>query len=413
MSLSSALDRFFKHDAAGGVVLMASALLALIVANSSLTDAYHGFLNTYFAVTFGGEGLEKPLILWINDGLMAVFFFLIGLELKREMLEGKLKNPRDVFLPGMAAVGGMAVPALVFVAFNIGNAETIHGWAIPAATDIAFAVGVLALLGKRVPSALKVFLLTLAILDDLGAIVIIALFYTAELKVDYLFLSLIPLAGLWWRNHRGYHRIAPSILLGVILWFFVLKSGVHATLAGVITAFFIPLKDRYGKSPLHSIEHSLSPYVFFLIVPIFAFANAGVVLKCITIDQMIAPLPIGIALGLYLGKKIGVFGMTWVLVKSGIAQLPYGVTWRHIYGLSCLAGIGFTMSLFIGGLSFGEGGTLMNEVRIGVLVGSLISAITGYVVLRGAPMVAATKADAADPAAVHDAKNSPVLKAGQ
>ena len=391
MSLSSTLDRFFKHDAAGGIVLMLSAVLALIIANSSLTDVYHGVLNTYFAVTFGGEGLQKPLILWINDGLMAVFFFLIGLELKREMLEGKLKNPRDVFLPGMAAVGGMVVPALIFAAFNWGNPETIKGWAIPAATDIAFAVGVLALLGKSVPSALKVFLLTLAILDDLGAIIIIALFYTAELKVDYLFLALIPLAGLWWRNHKGLHRIAPSILLGVILWFFVLKSGVHATLAGVITAFFIPLKDKYGKSPLHSIEHGLSPYVFFLIVPIFAFANAGVVLKGITLDQMLAPLPIGIALGLFLGKKIGVFGLTWVLVKLKFAQLPYGVNWRHIYGVSCLAGIGFTMSLFIGGLSFGEGGVLMNEVRIGVLSGSILSAIVGYLVLKStaksSPMV--------------------------
>jgi NhaA family Na+:H+ antiporter len=384
MSLASALDRFFRHEAAGGIVLMLSAALALIVANSGLTDLYHGVLNTYFAITFDGEGLQKPLILWINDGLMAVFFFLIGLELKREMLEGKLKNPRDVILPGMAAVGGMVVPAAIYAAINWGNPETIRGWAIPAATDIAFAVGVLALLGTRVPSALKVFLLTLAILDDLGAIIIIALFYTADLKIDYLWLALIPLAGLWFRNYMGFHRVAPSVLLGIILWFFVLKSGVHATLAGVITAFFIPLKDKYGKSPLHSVEHGLSDYVFFLIVPIFAFANAGVVLKGITIDQMFAPLPIGIALGLYLGKKIGVFGLTWLMVKSGIAKLPYGVNWRHIYGVSCLAGIGFTMSLFIGGLSFGEGGVLMNEVRIGVLLGSILSAITGYLVLRNA-----------------------------
>ncbi|NVJ96090.1 MAG: Na+/H+ antiporter NhaA, partial [Marivivens sp.] len=244
----------------------------------------------------------------------------------------------------------------------------------------------------RVPSALKVFLLTLAILDDLGAIIIIALFYTADLKIDYLWLALIPLAGLWFRNYMGFHRVAPSVLLGIILWFFVLKSGVHATLAGVITAFFIPLKDKYGKSPLHSVEHGLSDYVFFLIVPIFAFANAGVVLKGITIDQMFAPLPIGIALGLYLGKKIGVFGLTWLMVKSGIAKLPYGVNWRHIYGVSCLAGIGFTMSLFIGGLSFGEGGVLMNEVRIGVLLGSILSAITGYLVLRNAGNPEAEKA---------------------
>lgn len=382
MSLAASLNKFFRHDAAGGIVLMASALLAMIIANSSLSDFYHGTLGTYFAVTFDGEGLEKPLILWINDGLMAVFFFLIGLELKREMLEGKLKNPRDVILPGAAAIGGMAVPALIFVALNWGNAETIKGWAIPAATDIAFAVGVLALLGKHVPSALKIFLLTLAILDDLGAIVIIALFYTAELKIDYLWLSLIPLAGLWLRNYMGAHRIAPSVLLGVVLWFFVLKSGVHATLAGVITAFFIPLKDRYGKSPLHSMEHGLTPYVFFMIVPIFAFSNAGVVLQGITIDQMIAPLPIGIGLGLFLGKLVGVFGVTYLLVKLGVAHLPHMVNWAHIAGVACLAGIGFTMSLFIGGLSFGDNLTLMNEVRIGVLSGSIVSAIVGYTVLR-------------------------------
>lgn len=412
MSLASALDRFFRHDAAGGIVLMVSAVLALIVANSALTDTYHGILNTYFAVTFGGEGIEKALILWINDGLMAIFFFLIGLELKREMLEGKLKNPRDVILPGAAAVGGMAVPSLIYAVINWTNPETVHGWAIPAATDIAFAVGVMALLGNRIPAALKVFLLTLAILDDLGAILIIALFYTADLKVDYLFLALLPLAGLWYRNWKGYHRVAPSILLGIILWIFVLKSGVHATLAGVITAFFIPLKDKYGKSPLHAIEDSLSDYVFFLIVPIFAFANAGVVLTGITWDQVFSPVVIGIVLGLYFGKKIGVFGMTWILVKTGIAKLPYGVTWRHIYGVSCLAGIGFTMSLFIGGLSFGDGSIYMNEVRIGVLAGSILSAITGFIVLRSIPVAKAEKADRADPHAEVDAKESPVVQGG-
>lgn len=249
MSLVRALDRFFAHEAAGGVLLMLSAALALIVANSGLSSVYHGILDLKFSVLLGGEGLSKPLILWINDGLMAVFFFLIGLELKREMVEGKLKNPRDVMLPGMAALGGMVAPAIVYLAFTWGNPALTGGWAIPAATDIAFAVGVLALLGSRVPAALKVFLLTLAILDDLGAIVIIALFYTAELKIDFLWLSLIPLAGLWWMNYKGLHRIAPIILMGVVLWVLVLKSGVHATLAGVVTAFFVPMTDRYGKSP--------------------------------------------------------------------------------------------------------------------------------------------------------------------
>ena len=381
MTLGRALDRFFRHDAAGGIVLMAAAVLALLIANSSLSDLYQSVLVKKFSILLDGEGLSKELILWINDGLMAIFFFLIGLELKREMMEGKLKNPRDVMLPGMAAVGGMAVPALIFLLFNWSDPVTKGGWAIPAATDIAFAVGVLALLGKRVPSALKIFLLTLAILDDLGAILIIALFYTSELHVDYLFLALAPLAGLLWLNLKGTHRIAPILLLGTILWVLVLKSGVHATLAGVITAFFVPLKDRFGKSPLHSLEDGLSPYVFFLIVPIFAFANAGVVLKGLTFGDLFAPLPLGIAAGLVIGKQIGVFGVTWLLVKAGLARLPHAVTWTHIYGLACLAGIGFTMSLFIGGLSFSDQAH-MNEVRLGVLAGSAISALIGYTVLR-------------------------------
>ncbi|MGR3638795.1 Na+/H+ antiporter NhaA [Alterinioella nitratireducens] len=379
--LLRAIDRFFSHDASGGILLGLSAIAALVVANSALQPTYDWLLSLPFAVTLDGGGLEKPLILWINDGLMAIFFFLIGLELKREILEGKLKNPRDVILPGMAAVGGMAMPALIFVALNWGNPETIGGWAIPAATDIAFALGVLALVGSRVPSALKVFLLTLAILDDLGAIVIIALFYTAELKVNYLLMGLVPLAGLFWFNIKGAHRVAPSLILGLILWVLVLKSGVHATLAGVVTAFFIPLTDKWGKSPLHSLEHGLAPYVLFLIVPIFAFANAGVSLEGLSLADLMAPLPLGIALGLVLGKQIGVFGLTWLTVKSGLAQLPHGVTWVHIYGLACLAGIGFTMSLFIGSLSFGDA-ALMDAVRLGVLSGSLVSGLIGFTVLR-------------------------------
>ncbi len=379
--LLRALDRFFHHEASGGILLGLSAIAALVVANSALQPTYDWLLNINFAVTLGGEGLEKPLILWINDGLMAIFFFLIGLELKHEIMEGRLKNPRDVVLPGLAAVGGMAVPALVYLIFNWGNPETVGGWAIPAATDIAFALGVLALVGSRVPTALKVFLLTLAILDDLGAIVIIALFYTAELKANYLLYALVPLAGMLWLNLKGAHRVAPILVLGLVLWVLVLKSGVHATLAGVITAFLIPLKDKWGKSPLHSLEHGLSPYVLFLIVPIFAFANAGVSLEGMVLSDMLAPLPLGIALGLVVGKQLGVFGMTWATVKLGFARLPHGVTWVHIYGLSCLAGIGFTMSLFIGSLSFGDP-ELMNAVRLGVLSGSLVSGVIGFAVLR-------------------------------
>ena len=375
-----ALDRFFSHEASGGILLMLSALAAMIVANSALSGLYESVLGAKFSVLINGEGLSKPLILWINDGLMAIFFFLIGLELKREILEGKLKNPSDIILPGVAAIGGMALPALVFVLFNWNIVENISGWAIPAATDIAFALGILALVGSRAPASLKVFLLTLAILDDLGAIIIIALFYTAELKVDYLFLALLPLAGLLWLNIKGAHRIAPALLLGAIMWYFVLKSGVHATLAGVVTAFCIPLKDKWGKSPLHSLENGLTPYVLYLIIPIFAFANAGVVLKGMTFNDLLAPLPLGIALGLIVGKQVGVFGLTMLMVKTGIAKMPHGATALHIYGISCLAGVGFTMSLFIGGLSFADA-EMMNQVRLGVLSGSIVSGILGYTAL--------------------------------
>lgn len=404
MSLLHALDRLFSHDAAGGILLMASALLALLVANSGFSADYHAVLLRMLAVTLDGEGLQKPLILWINDGLMAIFFFLIGLELKREMVEGKLKNPSDVLLPGMAALGGMAAPAIVYLALNGSDPVSRGGWAIPAATDIAFAVGVLALLGKRVPAALKIFLLTLAILDDLGAIVIIALFYTSELHLDYLLLALLPLAGLFLLNRARAHRIAPFVLLGAVLWLLVLKSGVHATLAGVITAFFLPLKDRYGKSPLHALEHALTPYVLFLIVPVFAFANAGVMLAGLTLADLLAPLPLGIALGLVIGKQAGIFGTTWLIVRLGWARLPKGVGWGHVYGLACLAGIGFTMSLFIGGLSFADQAQ-MNAVRLGVLAGSAVSAIAGYTILRiSEPRKAASKAgDGAAQAAPTDA----------
>ena len=378
--IEKTIERFFRSDAATGILLMLAAALAMIVANSALQPQYQSFLNAYLTMTVNGGGLEKPLILWINDGLMAIFFFLIGLELKRELLEGKLKNPRDVVLPGMAAVGGMAIPALVFAAFNWNSPETLSGWAIPAATDIAFALGILALVGSRAPASLKVFLLTLAILDDLGAILIIAVFYTANLQVSYLAMALLPLALLVWLNLRGTHRVGPAILLGAIMWVLVLKSGVHATLAGVITAFCIPLVDRWGKSPLHSLEHMLEPYVLYLIVPLFAFANAGVVLAGLSASDLLAPLPLGIALGLILGKQIGVVGATFLMVWLGWARLPHGASWAHIYGVACLAGIGFTMSLFIGGLSFGDP-ELMNQVRLGVLSGSIVSAVLGYTVL--------------------------------
>lgn len=378
------IEKLFAHEAAGGIVLMLAAALAFLVANSGLSALYSEVLHLKFTVALGETGLSKPLILWINDGLMAVFFLLVGLELKYEIMSGRLKTPSNVVLPGMAALGGMAAPAIIYLIFNWSDPAHISGWAIPAATDIAFAVGVVALLGKRVPPALKLFLLTLAILDDLGAIVVIALFYTAELKLGYLAMALVPLGLMFARNLMGAHRIAPTLLLGTVLWVLVLKSGVHATLAGVLTAFFIPLKDRYGKSPLHSLEHSLNPYVMFLIVPIFAFANAGVNLSGMGLADLLQPLPLGIAAGLVLGKQIGVFGMTWALVKGGVARLPEGTNWAQLYGISALAGIGFTMSLFIGSLNF-ETDAQMNAVRIGVLVGSLVSALVGYAVLRASP----------------------------
>lgn len=391
--LIAAIDRFFKHEAAGGIMLMLAAFAALVVANSPLVSGYNFVLETHGAITMNGKGIDKPMVLWINDGLMAVFFFLIGLELKREFLEGKLKNPRDVILPGAAAIGGMAVPAVIYAALNWDNPETLAGWAIPAATDIAFALGILALVGARAPTSLKVFLLTLAILDDIGAIIIIALFYTADLKVNFLAMALVPLAILFVLNQMRIHRIAPFVLLGIVMWVLVLKSGVHATLAGVVTAFFIPLYDRWGKSPLHSIENGLTPYVYFFIVPVFAFANAGVVLSGLSLSDLASPLPLGIILGLIVGKQIGVFGMTWLIVKSGLARLPHGANWRHIYGVACLAGIGFTMSLFIGGLSFNNP-ELMNQVRLGVLGGSVVSGILGYVLLRTAPPVVEDAKDA-------------------
>lgn len=385
------IEKLFQHEAAGGIVLMLATVLAFLTANSSLSTLYTDVLDTKFSVLLGDDGLSKPLILWINDGLMAVFFLLVGLELKREIVEGRLKKPANVVLPGVAALGGMLVPALIFLAFNWSDGGTAKAWAIPTATDIAFAVGVVALLGTRVPAGLKIFLLTLAILDDLGAILVIAIFYTEHLKTHYLLLALIPIALMLLRNLTGGHRLAPTLILGTVLWVLVLKSGVHATLAGVVTAFFIPLKDRYGKSPAHALEHALHPYVMFLIVPIFAYANAGVNLSGMGIGDLFQPLPLGIALGLVLGKQLGVFGATWAMVKLGVARLPAATSWVQLYGIACLAGIGFTMSLFIGSLNF-ETDDKMNAVRMGVLAGSLISAVLGYTVLR----IARTDPNAAD-----------------
>ncbi len=373
------LNRFLAHEAAGGVVLIVATMVALGVANSPLQGWYLAALEQPLSITLGGTGLTKPLILWINDGLMAVFFFLIGLELKREVLEGKLRRPSDIVLPGIAALGGMVAPALIYLAFNVGGAT--RGWAIPTATDIAFALGVLALVGKGLPPGLKVFLLTLAILDDLGAILIIAVFYTDNLNLTYLGLAVMPLLGLAALNRSCTARVAPALLLGAILWVLVLKSGVHATLAGVICAFFIPLRDREGGSPLHMLENGLQPYVGFLIVPLFAFANSGLSFDGMSLGALTEPLTLGVAAGLLVGKFVGIMGAVSLMVWAGRANLPDGATWGHMSGVALLAGIGFTMSLFIGGLSFGEGAQ-MDAVRLGVLTASAVAAVAGFVVLR-------------------------------
>ncbi|AWK86501.1 Na+/H+ antiporter NhaA [Azospirillum thermophilum] len=380
----TAIRKFLELEAAGGILLVLAALVAMVLANSPGSPLYSGFLATPVAVQVGALAIAKPLLLWINDGLMAVFFLLVGLEIKREMLEGELSSLSSAGLPAIAALGGMIMPAAVYLAINWGNPATTAGWAIPAATDIAFALGVLALLGTRAPASLKLFLLALAIMDDLGAIVIIALFYTADLSLAALGLAGVGLAVLFAMNRMGVTRIAAYVLVGVFLWVCVLKSGVHATLAGVATAFAIPLRTAGGErqaSPLHHLEHTLHPWVAFGILPLFAFANAGVPLTGLTPASLLAPVPLGIALGLFLGKQIGVMGFTWVAIRLGLGRLPEGASWVQFYGMSLLTGIGFTMSLFIGGLAF-SGDEYAAAVRIGVLSGSILCAVAGYLVLH-------------------------------
>jgi Na+:H+ antiporter, NhaA family len=374
---------FFHHEAAGGLVLMAAALTALLMDNSPLSWLYSLFLDTPVGVRVGPLSLDKPLLLWINDGLMAVFFFLVGLEIKRELLRGELSSVAQATLPALAAAGGMVAPALIYVAFNAGDPVGLKGWAIPAATDIAFAVGVLALLGNRVPSSLKIFLLALAILDDLGAILIIAVFYTDHLSILSLALAGIGIAVLWTLNRRGITRLAPYLLTGVAIWICVLKSGVHATLAGVVVAFAIPLASRNEGEPtlLEQLEESLHPWIAFGVLPLFAFANAGVSLQGLSFAKLLEPVPLGIALGLFIGKPVGIFGISWLAIKSGLATRPEGASWAHLLGVGLLGGIGFTMSLFIGTLAFDEVDKAA-QLRLGVLAGSLLSATAGYVLLR-------------------------------
>ncbi len=378
----SLVREFLRLESSSGILLLVAAVLAMLAENSFLSEYYGALLNIPVEVRFADLIIAKPLLLWINDGLMAIFFFLIGLELKREALEGELSDPSKVVLPVIAAVGGMAVPALIYAFINQGNELAMRGWAIPSATDIAFALAVLSLLGDKVPTSLKIFLLTLAIVDDMGAIVIIALFYSQELSVLSLIVSAVCVFMLFVINRRGVSSIAPYLLIGVVMWISVLKSGVHATLAGVLLAFFIPMRDPQGNSPLKELEHDLHPAVAYLILPLFAFANTGVPLGSISVMDMFDPVPLGIALGLFLGNQIGVFGFSFIAVKLGIGRMPSNVGWAELYGVSMLCGIGFTMSLFIGSLAFEGGGPSAVDERVGILVGSILSAVCGYFWLR-------------------------------
>jgi Na+:H+ antiporter, NhaA family len=378
----SVFRKFIANEAAGGLILMAAAFLALVIANSPASPAYFGALKSY---VFGLSVLH-----WINDALMAVFFLLVGLEIKREFIDGQLSTWSRRILPGFAALGGMLAPALIYIAFNGASAERLRGWAIPTATDIAFALGVLSLLGPRVPIALKVFLTALAILDDLGAVIIIAIFYTADINTIALAGAAAVFGALCAINAAGYRRLAPYLLLGVALWVLVLKSGVHATLAGVILALAIPLKVSRAapddpESPLHRLEHALHPWVAFGVIPIFGFANAGVSFAGVSLSVLLEPAPLGILLGLFVGKQLGVFGFAWVAIRTGLADLPAHASVIQLYGVALLCGIGFTMSLFIGLLAFPESQILQDQTKIGVLAGSVLSGVLGWLVLRLAP----------------------------
>jgi len=379
----SLFTRFFQLEAASGLLLIAAAVLALIINNSPLSYLYSGLLDVPVAVQVGALNIAKPLLLWINDGLMALFFLLIGLEVKREVVDGHLSKPAQVILPATAAVGGMVVPALIYWFIDRDNPAAVAGWAIPTATDIAFALGVLALLGKRVPVSLKLFLMTLAIIDDLGAIIVIALFYSGTLSSVSLLLAAACLVALVAMNRLGVVKLGPYMIVGLILWVCVLKSGVHATLAGVALALCIPLRTRNAEtSPLLSLEHALHPWVAYAILPIFAFANAGVSLAGMSADSFTHPVPMGIAVGLLLGKTVGVFGLTWLAVKLRMAALPEGAGWGQILGVAILCGIGFTMSLFVGSLAFAPGSSdYAGMDRMGILTGSFFAAVIGYAVI--------------------------------
>jgi len=382
-----ALRNFLKLEAAGGIVLVIAAALAMIAANSPLAGTYDLFIELPVEIRVGPLHIAKPLLLWINDGLMAVFFFLVGLELKREVLEGELSDARKIVLPALGAAGGMVVPAAIYVVLNWGDAVALQGWAIPAATDIAFALGVLALLGNRVPLSLRIFLVTIAIFDDIGAIAIIAFFYTSDLSLTALAVALALMVPLLVLNRLGVAASAPYLLVGVAMWVSLLKSGVHATLAGIVLALFIPMRDprQPEHSPLKTLEHDLHTAVAFGILPLFAFANAGISLANASLDYLMHPVPLGIAAGLFAGKQLGIFAACWIGVALGFARRPEGMSWGALYGTALLCGVGFTMSLFIGTLAFEETGiNRLFDERLGIIVGSILSGVAGYLVLRRA-----------------------------
>jgi len=380
------LQDFIKKESAAGILLIIATLLALLLENSFMSTFYTSFLHTPVEIRFGDLQIAKPLLLWVNDGLMAIFFLLIGLEIKREVKEGHLSSLSQITLPGIAALGGMIVPALIFMAFNRGEDFSMNGWAIPTATDIAFALGILSLLGKRVPISLKVFLMALAIIDDLGAILIIAFFYTSELSTTSITIAAIALFILFMMNRMHIAIKSAYIVVGIILWVSVLKSGVHATLAGVALAFMIPLssKDKEGNgfSMAKEIEHDLHSWVAFMILPLFAFVNAGVDLKGISIEEMSGPVPLGIMLGLFIGKQAGVFGFSWLAIKMGLASLPKGSNWTLMYGVSVLTGIGFTMSLFVDTLAYNDTQIYHYADKLAILLGSFFSATVGFIILH-------------------------------
>ena len=382
-SVTQAWREFLRLESAGGLILVSASIFALVLANSPLADIYNGVLSLKLTVMVESFGFSKPLLLWINDGLMAVFFLLVGLELKREVVEGQLSSPDQIVLPAMAAIGGLAVPAVIYWMINKNNPQGINGWAIPTATDIAFALAILSLLGSRVPASLKLFLTTIAIFDDLAAIIIIAVFYSADLSTGSLAAAGGGIAMLFILNRMGVRSLAAYLLVGLFIWLFVLKSGVHATLAGIAVAVFIPLKSCDDHSPARHLEHILHPWVAFGVLPIFAFANAGVSFAGVSSNAVYGTVSMGIAAGLFIGKQAGVFGMTALVVGLGLAKKPEGSSWAMLYGIALICGVGFTMSLFIGSLAFEHGGFAQaTALRVGVITGSVVSGFCGWLVLH-------------------------------